>query len=128
MQNNCGLWHNQGQTISVYLFMHMGKKVKAVMLSKGMNAKTLARKLGTRERAVRYLFNRQFTTVDKLLKISEALEHNFFTYYVQDDPAFDTTGLENTIAKLKQQNNVLKLENTILQRELNLLKEIMSKR
>lgn len=114
--------------VTLFAYMHIGKQIKAVMMQKGLSSKALARKLGTKQRAVQYLFKRSTTTIDKLLQVSEVLQHNFFAYYVQNDARFNTASMQTTIAELQKQNTALHKEIEILQRELNLLKEVMIRR
>jgi hypothetical protein len=61
--------------------IHIGKKIKARLYNSGMSVTGFASQIG-RTRNIAYdIFERESMDTGLLLKISEVLNHDFFSYY-----------------------------------------------
>ena len=58
--------------------LHIGRMVKSVFDESGLSVAEFARRIHCERTNVYKIFNRQSIDVETLVKISEALEHNFF--------------------------------------------------
>lgn len=58
--------------------LHIGHMVKSVFDQSGLSVAEFARRIHCERTNVYKIFNRQSIDVETLVKISEALEHNFF--------------------------------------------------
>lgn len=58
--------------------LHIGQMIKAVFDESGMTVAEFARRIHCERTNVYKIFNRQSVDVEILVKISDALEHNFF--------------------------------------------------
>jgi len=61
--------------------IHIGKEIRRVLSEKGMTNRALAAFIGTGERNIYTLFNKQTIDTGMLKKISEALNYDFFKFY-----------------------------------------------
>lgn len=57
--------------------LHIGRLVKSVFDASGMTVSEFARRIHCERTNVYKIFNRQSADIEMLVKISEALEHNF---------------------------------------------------
>ena len=69
--------------------MKIGEKIRSVIKEKGLVQKLVAEKIGTSERNLQKIFEKDSLNTDQLQKISEVLNHNFFQYYNIDDWVID---------------------------------------
>lgn len=115
--------------IFALIMIHIGQKIREVVEKKGMAKTELARRMNMTSSNVHKIFARKTIDTGLLMKLSEILEHDFFSYYpkylIEKEPAIsqfneaDETGIyQETIKK----NYDAKIE--ALAKEINYLKEI----
>ena len=68
------------QTVPPFM-IHIGKKIEEEMLRQERTPAWLARKINCARPNVYYIFRQESINTDLLLRISKALNHNFFQYY-----------------------------------------------
>lgn len=61
--------------------IHIGQKIKEVVEKKGMAKTELARRMNMTSSNVHKIFTRKTIDTGLLTKLSEILEHDFFSYY-----------------------------------------------
>jgi transcriptional regulator with XRE-family HTH domain len=64
--------------------MHIGKQIKKILKDKGMGVSELARRISTNRNNVYDIFLRENIDTALLKKISVALQHDFFRYFIHD--------------------------------------------
>lgn len=64
--------------------VHIGEIIERVYLEKGIKMSVFAKKVGTVERNMYTIFSKQDINTGLLRKISDALDHNFFKYYLEE--------------------------------------------
>ncbi|MCR5040212.1 MAG: helix-turn-helix transcriptional regulator [Bacteroidales bacterium] len=60
---------------------HIGHLIKKELARQGRSTRWLSEQIGCTRQNMHYLLNRSFIYTDLLLKISDALDHDFFKYY-----------------------------------------------
>lgn len=60
---------------------HIGKLIKEELARQGRSMRWLSEQIGCTRQNMHYLLGRSFIYTDLLLKISDALDHDFFKYY-----------------------------------------------
>lgn len=99
--------------------MHIGKKIEAVFIDKGLKISVFADKLGTVRDNIYKIFKREDISTSLLLKISEILEHDFFKYYQLEN------NTENTqIEYLITENKLLKEQVDLQKRYIDSLEKL----
>jgi transcriptional regulator with XRE-family HTH domain len=91
--------------------LHIGTEIKAAFEKTGMTITKFSKRLNMSRENVYSIFNRQSIDTGLLVLISEVLEFDFFSLYVQRlNPEKDTEigRLRNEIELLKQINELLK--------------------
>lgn len=61
--------------------VHIGKTIKEVMVNQERTPTWLARKINCERSNIYYIFQQESINTELLLKISIALNHDFFSYY-----------------------------------------------
>ena len=64
--------------------IHIGDKIAQIAKEKRFSASELARQIQTSPQNMRMIFQRKSMDTALLLKISKAMNHNFFVYYVKE--------------------------------------------
>lgn len=125
------MYNIQGVRMNIFalVMIHIGQKIKEVVEKKGMAKTELARRMNMTSSNVHKIFARKTIDTGLLMKLSEILEHDFFSYYpkylVENEPAIsqineadETRPYQETLKK----NYEAKIEALI--KEVNYLKEI----
>ncbi len=100
---------------------HIGSIIKNHCRQQFITPLQLAQLLNIKKDAVYKLYLRPNISAETLLKISEALKHDFFQYYQSSlGPNPD-----KEIEKLNSELNNLKKENEKLQTQIDLLKQLL---
>jgi plasmid maintenance system antidote protein VapI len=60
---------------------HIGHLIKEELVRQGRSTRWLSEQIGCSRQNMYYLLNRSFIYTDLLLKISYALDHDFFKHY-----------------------------------------------
>lgn len=86
--------------------IHIGKLIKEKAKSKRLSQEAIGKMINTTKQNVGNIFRRKSIDTDLLLKISEALEFNFFEYYYNEEPLKSMRnerikGLMDTVEKQK---------------------------
>lgn len=89
------------------MVFHVGHKIREVADRKGMQISELGRRINTARQNVYKILNKKTMDTGMLLKISKVLEYDFFQHYTP----------------LKEENQKLKSDNTLLKEMIVLLKE-----
>jgi cell shape-determining protein MreC len=102
--------------------VHIGKIIAQKAKDKELGATALAKKINTTPQNMYTIYKRQTIDTGLLLKLSEALQYNFFIHYEKDKTMIgiansDTERLEKENTKLKEQ-----LQRT--EEKLNMLTEL----
>lgn len=101
--------------------IHIGKKIKDVMIDRRMRASEFAERIGLKPGGISRLFARKELHCRQLSKISEALDHDFFQYYTIQDAG--GRALVEQVRELKEVNESLYKENGYLKEINDLLKK-----
>ena len=64
--------------------IHIGKIIEEEMLRQERSPAWLARKINCARPNIYYIFRQESINTDLLLRISKALNHNFFRYYSEE--------------------------------------------
>ncbi|MFT5779217.1 MAG: hypothetical protein ACI837_002174 [Crocinitomicaceae bacterium] len=107
--------------------LHIGEKIKEVAKSKRIGSTEFGQLINTSKQNIYGIYSRKSIDSELLPKISDALDHDFFQYYLtqeQDGLVNDEVSNES-VAALKEQLAELKKELGFLKNENNYLKEIM---
>lgn len=102
---------------------HIGSIIKNQCRLQFIKPLQLAQLLNITTDAVYKLYLRPNISVDMLLNISKALNHDFFQYYQSSlgpNPAKEIEKLNSQLSKLKSENEKLKTENELLKQLLKL--------
>jgi hypothetical protein len=88
--------------------VHIGKIIAQKAKDKELGATALAKKINTTPQNMYTIYKRQTIDTGLLLKLSEALQYNFFIHYEKDKTMIgiaysETERLEKEITKLKEQ-------------------------
>jgi len=89
------------------MVFHVGHKIREIADRKGMQISELGRRINTARQNVYKILNKKTMDTGMLLKISKVLEYDFFQHYTP----------------LKEENQKLKAENSLLKEMIVLLKE-----
>lgn len=71
------------QTVPPFM-IHIGKIIEEEMLRQERTPAWLARKINCARPNIYYIFRQESINTDLLLRISKALNHNFFRYYSEE--------------------------------------------
>jgi transcriptional regulator with XRE-family HTH domain len=66
--------------------IHIGKLIRERAKQKRLSQETIGSLINTTKQNVGNIYKRKSIDTDLLLKICEALEHNFFEYYYSEEP------------------------------------------
>ena len=91
--------------------IHIGSEIKKVFEKKGMSISEFSRRLNYSRENVYNIFNRKTIDTGLLLLISEMLEFDFFSLFVQKlnpSKATEIDRLNNQIVMLQEINELLK--------------------
>ena len=61
--------------------LHIGKMIRTELHKQGRSNVWLAKQLSCHPRTIGKIFQKQFIDTHQLLRISKALQHDFFKYY-----------------------------------------------
>ena len=100
--------------------IHIGKKIKDVMIDRRMRASEFAGKIGQSSGGISRLFNRKEFHCSQLRKICEVLDYDFFRYYLRLGEGDEKLGAR--IGELERENVSLRKENAYLKEINELLK------
>ena len=89
------------------MVFHVGHKIREIADRKGMQISELGRRINTARQNVYKILNKKTMDTGMLLKISKVLEYDFFQHYTP----------------LKEENQKLNAENSLLKEMIVLLKE-----
>ena len=86
--------------------IHIGKLIKEIAKKKRLSQEAIGKMINTTKQNVGNIFRRKSIDTELLLKISEALEVNFFEYYYNEEPLKSMRnetikGLMDTVEKQK---------------------------
>jgi len=101
--------------------IHIGEKIKQRAKELRIGPTELAREINTSKQNVYGIFKRESIDTDLLLKLSRALQLDFFTYYY--DPKLSTTGDGSARYQIKGVRNDQTEELAALRKELSELRE-----
>ena len=77
-----------------FFMIHIGKIIKDVLKEQERTPTWLARKINCERPNIYYIFQQQSINTELLLRISNALQHDFFRYYSEE--VSHTNGVNNT--------------------------------
>ncbi len=109
--------------------MHIGKKIQEAVKRSGLSVTEFASKINYSRRNIYSIFDKQSIDTSLLVKISEVLEHDFFTHYSADSKrtskalAAEPSGVkaynENRIREMVKEIEYLKEINTLLKMQVD---------
>jgi hypothetical protein len=102
---------------------HIGSIIKNHCRQQFITNPQLAQLLNCKKDAIYKLYLRPNISADTLLKVSKALNHDFFQYYQSSlgpNPAKEIEKLTSELNKLKKENEKLLTENLLLKQLLKL--------
>jgi transcriptional regulator with XRE-family HTH domain len=100
--------------------IHIGKKIKEVLDQSGMTVTEFSKRISTSRENVYGIFKRKSIDTEMLLKISKALNYDFFRLYT--DPK-DINILKKQLEVAEQEIIYLKKINTLLEKKKKSLKK-----
>jgi hypothetical protein len=115
----CQLWHMAG--------IHIGTKIKAVVVEKGMSVTEFAKRIHRTRNVVYDIFVRESIDTGLLMKISQVLEHDFFAYYTLKNRGFVAEASEAYSHAIKEELELLKTEVELLKELTSFLEKKSSK-
>ena len=71
------------QTVPPFFMIHIGKLIEEEMKRRERTPVWLAKKINCERPNVYYIFRQESINTDLLLRISRALNHNFFIHYLK---------------------------------------------
>lgn len=99
--------------------IHIGSKIKEVFKSRGITAKEFGKRINTSRENVYGIFNRESVDTKLLVKISKALDHNFFQYYITKEELYpDIEMLEQKVEAAEKEITYLRKINNLLEKEI----------
>ena len=99
--------------------IHIGSKIKEVFKSRGITAKEFGKRITTSRENVYGIFNRESVDTKLLVKISKALDHNFFQYYITKEELYpDIEMLEQKIEAAEKEIAYLRKINNLMEKEI----------
>ncbi|MEM7036465.1 MAG: helix-turn-helix transcriptional regulator [Bacteroidota bacterium] len=99
----------------------IGKIIKQVLDRSGMKLKVFAARIGTTRQNVYKIFDRQSISTDRLQKISQVLEYDFFKHFALDPKERSTS--ENLLAGGKARYADLQAEIESLRERIQILED-----
>ena len=72
------------QTVPPFIMIHIGKLIEEEMKRQQRSPVWLAKKINCERPNVYYIFRQESINTDLLLRISRALNHNFFLHYIRE--------------------------------------------
>jgi hypothetical protein len=108
--------------------VHIGNKIKKMVYESGIPIKEFAFNINKSRTVVYNIFQRETIDTGLLIRISQALDHNFFIYYVTsknvvNDPQ-EKYYSKNQFDGLSADLEKYKKENEAFRKEINYLKKI----
>lgn len=104
--------------------VEIGQKIKEVFDQRNIKLTDFADELGTVRQNVYRIFKKRHVDTGLLLKISHVLGHNFFRYYVPDEPAHTDNGTADSAAvDIQRQLELSRKEIEYLRRIIRLMEE-----
>ncbi len=105
--------------------IHIGKIIRDYVDAKKISSPAFAKMLGQHPDGIARIFYRKNMHSKLLLQISQALNHNFFQYYVADPQQEKKKNeeLEQKLLQLQNENTQLKTENSYLKEMYFMMKE-----
>lgn len=108
--------------------LHIGKEIRKIAKQKQITQVVLAEMITTSKQNIYSIYQRKTIDTGILVKLSNVLEHNFFTYYF-NELAFDVDmELKEEINKIKQSLQEKEKEIQYLKEIIELQKEILGKK
>lgn len=111
------------------MMIHIGEKIREIVEKRGMAKTELARRMNMTSSNIHKIFTRETIDTGLLIKLSEILEHDFFSYYPKNfadaEPAIkqwndsDESKFYNEAVKRSYESKI-----EILTKEVSYLKEI----
>jgi len=101
--------------------IHLGQLVANVCEEKGMSSAELARRINTSKQNMYSIFRRKSLDSDLILKLSEALEHDFFQH-LRNELGFGVSENQVAYQKIEQLEKDIKMLsrlNELLEEKLN---------
>ena len=99
--------------------IHIGSKIREVFKSRGITAKEFGKRISTSRENVYGIFGRESVDTKLLVKISKALDHNFFQYYITKEELYpDIEMLEQKIEAADKEITYLRKINKLLEKEM----------
>lgn len=108
--------------------LHIGSVIKTYCESRFISVKQLCNLMGVKPISVYHIFKASDLRAGAILRVSNALKHDFFQYYqanIESDPRKKITELSQQLQDLTKSNEALKNENLILKTENDLMKKIV---
>ncbi|CAN5915950.1 hypothetical protein BH11BAC7_BH11BAC7_24850 [soil metagenome] len=112
--------------MAVHIGKLIGKKIKEI----GMSKSELSRRISITPQSTHYILAKDSIDTDLLLKISRALDYDFFQHYLGLSPQgkgnealinVSSTELKTQIAEIRKEINTLEIHNGYLREIVNLL-------
>jgi hypothetical protein len=97
----------------------IGSIIRDHLRKSGSSVLQLSKQIKMSPNVLYHNLNTNKISIARLLQISQALNHNFFIYFVQN-----TGGSEEQLLKLSNENRELSSKVASLQKEVDLLREI----
>ncbi len=110
--------------------LHIGKLIGKKIKEIGMSKSELSRRISVTPQSTHYILAKNSIDTDLLLKISRALDYDFFQHYLGLNPQgrgnetlinISSTELKVQIAEIRKEINTLELHNGYLREIVNLL-------
>lgn len=95
--------------------IHIGEKIKEVFEATGLSVTEFARRIDTSRENVYGIFTRKSIDTDLLLKITQVLDHNFFSYYINPK---EVEELKKQLELAQQEIAYLKKINSLLEKDV----------
>lgn len=110
--------------------VHIGKLISKKIKEIGMSKSELSRRINVTPQSTHYILAKNSIDTNLLLKISRALDYDFFQHYLGLNPQgkgsetlinVSSAELKNQIAEIRKEINTLELHNSYLREIVNLL-------
>lgn len=102
--------------------LHIGKLIAQIIKEKGVKLTVLAEQIHTSKQNLNHIFKRESIDTNILLKLSNALEYNFFVHYCEGNLLSPVAKQE--IAYLKQELKKVAVKFEEANKEIGYLKKI----
>jgi len=105
--------------------IHIGEIIRNYLETKKISSPAFAKMLGMHRDGVARIFYRKHFHSKLLLQISQALNHNFFQYYVPEmvqEEKKKNEELQGHLLKLQTENDQLKTKNDFLEEMMQMMK------